>query len=85
MLFCLMMKKNHFKQNLILWPQVLFKDQILALDHINFLFVEEKLSKACLVNSIKDSWEGNRGNRDLEVLFPSFRIGFCRVNSSHQF
>ena len=85
MLFYLMMKKNHFKQNLMLWPQVLFKDQILTLDHINFLFVEEKLFKAFLVNSIRDSWEGNRANRDLEVFLPSFRIGFCRVNSSHQF
>ena len=71
MVFCFMAKKDHFKQNL-----VFFKDSILPLDYANFMFTEETSSKACLVNSQRNSWEGNR---DSEMPFPFFKIRFSRI------
>ena len=78
MLFCFMMKKDHFKQNLLLPLPVFFKDSILTLDPINFLFVEETSSEAWLVISLRNFREWNR---DQEMTFPFFKIRFCRINS----
>ena len=82
MLFCFMMKKDYFKQNLLFWPRVPFKDSMLTLDHISFSFVEETSSQSWLVRSFRNSREGNR---DPEMPFLFFRIRFCCITSPQQF
>ena len=64
-----MMQKVHFKQYLLLYPQVPFKDSILTLDHINSSF-EETPSETYLVKSLRNSREENR---DSEVPFSFLR------------
>ena len=78
MLICFLMKKIHFKENLLLRPQAPFKNSVLTLDHINFLFVEGTSSETWLVKSLRNSREGNR---DSERPFPFYKIRFCRISS----
>ena len=63
-----MMEKDHFKENVLLRPQVSFKNSILTVYHINFLFVEEMSSEAWLVNSSRNSREENR-NPEMSLPF----------------
>ena len=69
MSFCFMMKKDHSKQKLLLWPQVPLKTN---LDSNGFLFLNKIYSSLADEKKRADELEGS-------ILFSYGKTNFCRI------